>query len=408
MASDSKISKLACLNVQSWRPFTKQEILEKLEHLRERDRGRAKRTSRKGSGLAVRHAFSPVDIYTYLKARFGGPNGMQTFLREDDSDNLFHWDFWLKAGSQDVLISGMSREIHFQLSESLSDADWHSLIRAIKIDFARVGKEKSEVLQSLEKWVIFRNRYVEIADICADLHAHIADNMGGYHVSRPSTRTRKVINKHLAEAKKLGERANRLHTSCLQLSLITPILVEAFLNMLILLLCKKEIRNNKRQFDAFIRSQIDTKVFDLFYKCERFSRSVDASSAGFKRFKSIMDRRNHAIHANVNPPNEYLEIVYFEKRRPLFVESGDHLGRFFETLERQYNPQEVIKDYEDMHAFILDIVDCLVPGAEKEVWAFMRNPYPGYDVNRQKLGVLFPDVVSAAYFGGLRYDDELT
>ncbi|MDE2177969.1 MAG: hypothetical protein KGJ50_06655, partial [Xanthomonadaceae bacterium] len=30
----------------------------------------------------------PVDIYCYLHAKYGTPNGLQNFLRSDDSDNL--------------------------------------------------------------------------------------------------------------------------------------------------------------------------------------------------------------------------------------------------------------------------------------------------------------------------------
>src|SRR5262249_26126539 len=150
---------------------------------------------------------------------------------------------------------------------------------------------------------------------------------------------------------------NKLYASCVELSLITPILAEAFINMIILMLCKKEIRNNKRQFEAFIRSQIDTKVFDPPYKCDGFAKQIDQTSVSFKNFKRIMDKRNHEIHGNVDPESEQIETVYFEGKRPLFVEPGDHIGKFHESLERQHNPEAIIKDYEDMHAFLLDIID---------------------------------------------------
>jgi hypothetical protein len=116
----------------------------------------------------VRHHLSPVDVYCYLKARFGEPNGFQNWLRRDTSDNWIHWDYYLKAGDQDVYLCGMSREIHFLLSEKMTDENWRDLVLAVKADYGRVGREKSAILKSLEHWVTFPNKFVEIADIFAE------------------------------------------------------------------------------------------------------------------------------------------------------------------------------------------------------------------------------------------------
>jgi hypothetical protein len=177
--------------------------------------------------------------------------------------------------------------------------------------------------------------------------------------------------------------------------------------MVILILCKTEIRTNKRQFDEFIRSQIDVKLFDLYYKCEGFAKSIDPHSEEFKNFKRVMDKRNHAIHGNCDPEREQIELVYFEGKRPLFTEPGDHIGKFFETLERQHEPNVVIKDYEDTHAFLLYLIDCLTPGQSKRVWRVLEDHYPGYDVDRKIIGGLFPDYIAVAHPVGIRYDDEL-
>jgi hypothetical protein len=410
--SDS-IRKLKCVDVPSWRVATKKELLLYYKRLggrrkRKRRAKTARRIMRQGSYLAVRQNLSPVDVYSYLRARFGQPNGFQNFLRKDDSNNLVHWDFNLKAGKEDVYISGASREIHFLLSEKLTDQDWRDLIINLKSDYKRVGLEKSAFQKTLEKWTIFPNKFVEIAGVCADLHSDILDNIGGFQSSKPSGKSKWLMKEHFKRIERLGKRANILNRSCLELSLITPVLAEAFINMAILVFCKRAIRENRRQFEAFIRADIDTKIFDLAYKCEGFARPIDQTSDGFKNFKRIMDQRNNRIHGNVDPKRDGIETVYFEGRRPLFEKSGDHLGEFFQALERQYNPHQVIKNYEDMHLFLLDIVDCLEPGGAKTAFlAVMDDPYPGYDFKRHITGVLLPHYIAAAYFGPIRYDDEL-
>ncbi len=201
-------------------------------------------------------------MYCYLKARFGDPNGFQTFLAADHSDNWIHWDYNLKAGNVNLVISGMSREIHFLISEKLTDIDWKALILAIKADFRRVGKEKIAILKSLEKWVIFPNKFVEVARTCSYKHSYIID----YLMDKPRYSSFKANRKghHEAYSQKMSA-ANKMRAdmaqNALELSLLTPVMAEAFINMVILILCKKNIRDNARQFEAFIRSNLDVKGF---------------------------------------------------------------------------------------------------------------------------------------------------
>ncbi len=345
-------------------------------------------------------------MFCYLKARFGEPNGFQNFLRKDDSDNWIHWDFQLKAGDEDVYICGMSREIHFVMSAWLADIDWRDLILGIKYDFRRVSKDKGSVLKSLEQWVVFPNRYMAIASICAGLHSDIVDNVCGAQTYE-TPRGRAKLRAEEAVFRKRHERARLVHKSALELSLLTPVLAEAFINMVVLMLCKPEIRANRRQFDAFIRSQIDTKLFDLAFKCNGFARPIDHNSGAFKNFKRVMDKRNNAIHGNCDPEREQLEKVYFEGTRPLFKVGGDNIGRFIENLERQYEPEIVIADYEHTHQFLAYLVKCLEPGLEESFNRVIEDPYFGYDLTRMKMGSLFPEHVIVGRPQGIRYDDEL-
>lgn len=39
----------------------------------------------------------PGDLYCYLRARFGPPNGLMMALIEDSSDNLFHWHYCVRV-----------------------------------------------------------------------------------------------------------------------------------------------------------------------------------------------------------------------------------------------------------------------------------------------------------------------
>jgi hypothetical protein len=395
------------MDVESWRAFTKPEMREYLEELRKRT-GNTDRGPHYKTVLAVRQQLSPVDMFCYLKARFGEPNGVQNILRSDSSDNWIHWEYSLKADGEDISIGGTYREVHFMLTEELADADWPALLKKIKMDFGRMGREKSEVLRSLEKWVIFPNKFVAVSNVCAELHAEIVKASKALQPGAFPRHTSNAIDQTQTQHyQKLATRMFDLYRNCLELSLLTPVLAEAFLNMAIVILCKKEVRENARQYDAFLRSQIDPKIFDLPYKCQGFRKRIDPDSDKYKKFKRVMDKRNHAIHGNIDPEREQIEVVYFEGRRPLFKEQGDHIAKRLDAQVRQYEPEVVIQDYEDTHLFLVSITDYLGPKLRKDFWHLMEDPYPGYDSARKIAGGLLPETTSIGHLQGVRYDDEL-
>lgn len=387
------------LDVANWRLATNEELI---EHLR---RIETKTTKGPGDILIVRTHLNTLDVYTYLKARFGEPNGFMNFLRRDDSDNLFHWDYNLKAGDQDVYLVASSREIHITIKGTPSDVDWRDLILALRADYARIGKDKSTALNALEKWYVFPNRYAAIADACADKHARLTEHIGKFAKAAPTSGD--LAKGDHSKIIAISERAGALFSDCLELRLMTPVMAESFLNIMILALCKPAIKADKRQYEAFIRAHIDVRVADLFYKCEGFARPPKTSDAEFKAFKRVMDKRNDAIHGNVDPEREKFEVVHFDGTRPLYQQSGDHIAEFFANLERQYDPESAVQDYEDMHIFLAYLMNCLTASARELFRMIVDDPYPGWNPTTLRCGHLFPAQNVHGYPQGLRFDDEL-
>jgi hypothetical protein len=394
------------LSVKAWRKPTSEKMLSSLKNFLElRKKGntvqRSISSGNSSNCLTIRKHFSPVDMYCYLKARFGDPNGFvsHTLRNKSTSDNLIHWDFHLKAGYEDILVFGISREIQFVLSNPISDKEWYFLIRAIKEDFAWVSKEKSLVLKSLEKWLIFPNKYLQLAEVCSELHSNILNNIDDYKADNLAIKQ--------IEVETLIKRNSLLYSGCLQLSILTPILAEAFLNMLILMLCKKEIKENKKIFDSFIRSDIHTRISDLPKNCKGFCKSINFNSKAYKEFKKLRNKRNNLLHGNINPYHDKLEVVYFENTVPLYQISGSNIGKICIHLEQQYKPREIINDYENTHIFFLEIVECLDKDLQPIVWEVIGNFRLGYKVGYEKVGVLFPNPVVDIIPDKVKYDDEL-
>src|SRR3984957_19049553 len=142
-----------CLTVNSWRLPTREELLAHLDAKRPRP-------SRPGGAYNIgvfRRLISPLDLYCYLLARFGRPNGMQNLFKSDSSDNMIHWHYEFMCGPEWLDISGFTTSVHirFVSDRPLLKGDWVGLAEDLKRDFATYGKQKSQALKSLEKWRLF-------------------------------------------------------------------------------------------------------------------------------------------------------------------------------------------------------------------------------------------------------------
>ena len=94
--------------------------------------------------------------------------------------------------------------------------------------------------------------------------------------------------------------------------MLTPIMAEAFINMVILVFCKDEVRNDAIRYEAFIRATVPERLALLSENCDGFLKDIDQTSEEYGGFKRVMDKRNFAIHGNIDPVREQIETVFFE------------------------------------------------------------------------------------------------
>jgi len=389
------------LDLRSWRKATGTEISAWLK-------SKEGTTGESGRSLIVRKSIRPVDMYCYMKARFGEPNGIQNLLRKDDSDNWIHWDFNLVSCMHNIYICGTSRDIHFILDEELTDREWMQLISSIKNDFGLFAKEKSEVLKSLEKFVVFQNQFVAVSGLCASFHEKIVDlprpTPISSLISHDFQENSDLLQSQLAEKSLL---MNELYATCLQLKLLMPVMVESFINMLILILRVDKLRHDKERYREFIRSGIVNRISSLHTSCIGFNRQIDKSSNEYATFMRVMGDRNVALHGDVDPERDQLEVVFFDGKRPLFVTPGNHIEHFHEQLERIHKPSRLIDDYENIHLFIIEIINCISEPYREFVLTVISDAYPGYEVKDRRVTRILPDRIISFRTNDLRYDDEI-
>jgi hypothetical protein len=398
------------LDPPSWRSFTPDEQKAYFAELRGRAKaGRKMRAATRGhkTAIVLQESVSPFDAYTYLHARFGAPNGLQTMLARDDSDNLFHWDYYLKAGGANLQFVGASEEVHVHFDINVTDEQCVSFIKALRTDFGRVGQYKGRFAASLEKWNVFPNQFLAIANRCAELYNDITTTLPKIE--------RKILADKLTTQALIAEKRRKAHarwmkavtTAPTELSVLMPVLFESFIGLIVALLIKPEVKNDAEALNAFVRGPLDQKLLAIADRCAGFDRPLVREDPVFGRYWTVVNRRNDIIHGNVDPVRDSLEVVYFHGKRPLYKTGGDRTRQHWKRLIDRYRPQDVVDDYLAMHAFIVDILDHMTPGGRRVVEMVMEDTQPGWDNRRKIAGRLFPDHVATTVFEGMRYDWQL-
>lgn len=357
-----------------------------------KNRPKAKKGEPRGSILVFRKQLSPLAVYKYLVSRFGPPYGFQTFVKKPrDSDNLVHWDYMIKAGPIMLTIQGGNRDIQVQIDgKIMSSEDWVQFAKALKGDFERCGAEMAKVGAALEKWSIVSNRFVMIADACADFHDVLTEESDAPNYTPHKRNTEEGMQRYYAQIEEVGQRANRVFSASLSLDLITPVLAESFINLVIFLTQRNELKANKRQYDHYIRQPIDTRLFDLHLKCNGFLHGVDPSSDEYKAFASVMNRRNHHLHGNIDPVADAIETVYFDKFTPLYEKGADPILEILKNKESVFDISGVLGRYNDVHFFFQYVLGLIEKKNREEIEIFMSDGTFGYDASRKRPGRLFP------------------
>ena len=236
----------------------------------------------------IRDELSAADLYVYLYAKFGPPNGIQNLLRDDDSDNLIHWDWTLQHTQGLLIFLGMNlrTEVHFVGRWDFEKLERDQLIRFIKGDFAKYGKEMSRLRREvLEDWETFLNPYQNLRASIDDMRKQLGE-LGIDH-DRDRFEDPEVASDYkdfAATITRLGERYTSAYGLATSLRVLAPILAESFVNLLMFVLLKSDIKENERLRETAIRAQIDIKVQSLHINCDGFREKVDWSAPACRAY----------------------------------------------------------------------------------------------------------------------------
>lgn len=340
--------------------------------------------------LSIRNEIAPSDLYCYLRARFGFPNGVQNFLRNDSSDNLIHWEWMLRFSTGWLLLQGMNFRTAVILLDvpGIGHADIPDLVTQLKADFAMHGRAMAQLRKSLEDWTEFVNPYQRIRSSVNSLFRELdALNLRPEDEAIPDiTSAEQARDTDWAE---VAARYSKGLGLCFGIRSMLPVLAEAFVNLLLFALMRPELKSDERLRENAIRQPIDVRIKSLSMTCVGFESQVDYKHEAFKAYHSLVNDRNDLLHGNVVLAKLKFNEVYFSGRVPVFKVYRSLWERTVGVDIQAVGLHRLANEVQVVDNMIDQLKTHLTLGTRKFIEQVSEQRDLALDVGRGKFGILF-------------------
>lgn len=349
-------------------------------------------TAHPGAYLEIRNELKPVDLYCYFWARFGPPNGIQNFLRNDHSDNLVHWDWTLKHHETLIGFWGTNfRTDLFVIGElEFAETERLELINQIRSDFKSHGPRMAAVRAKLEHWTEFVNPYARLTRTIRSLRRELSKP----DLSSPFSNEFNTPSSAVEQAalwKAVTESHSRAYGLCFGIRSMLPVWAEAFLNLLIFVLARSDIKADSRLLESIYRQQIDVRVRGLHINCIGFEKPIDYKSDACKNFHRLINERNDLLHGNVVPEKQKFNEVYFLGKVPVFKEYRSLWDRTLAVEGESAGINQLDHEIQTVEKFVEYVLSCLKQDQREFMQVVLRKRDLAKNSEDGRFGILFPD-----------------
>lgn len=342
----------------------------------------------------LKNELRPVDLYCYLGSRFGAPNGIQNFLRSDDSNNLIHWEWFLDYDNNTfVIFQGMNFRTEIWISGiQASDSEKSEFINQIKSHYAQFGSEMGKIRKTLERWVEFVNPYQRLRRAISSLMEEIKSmNLDTEQDQVPDFPNLSSPDVFVAQWKVQSEKYSRAAGLCFGVRSMLPVMAESFINLLLYILMKPEIRKNERLRESAVRQPIDIRIISLSNNCFGFKHQIDFSNEVCRRFHTLMNERNDLLHGNVAIDKLRFNEIYFHGKIPIFFEYSSMWERSLGIMHKSVGIDKVASELAVVDDLVQYLLACLDDKIRKGVVMISEKFILGERCGGGGLGVLFSD-----------------
>ena len=344
--------------------------------------------------ISLVNELRPVDLFCYFSARFGAANGTLNVMRNDNSDNLTHWDWTLSCQYGQIAFWGGNFRTdmwllgNFPLQESFKE----EIISQIRADFANYGKAMSAVRKRLEHWTEFVNPYWRLKratdQLLTDIASLVLDPTLGAKIHSPLS-----LANNENDWNALTARYNKAFGLCYGVRSMLPVLAEALVNLLIFIFVRPDIRKDQRLYDNIIRQPIDVRIKSLHINCVGFENAVDYAHDACRHYHSLVNERNYLLHGNVSPEKSSFNEVYFSGTVPVFKEYRSFWQRTIAVDGEAVGLSRLYEEIATVEAFTEYLLSCLTQKNQEAVRAVLAKRDLARNHEDGRLGILFSSLL---------------
>lgn len=359
-------------------------------------RDRATKGERRGpssSSWNFTDTISPLDLYCYLKVRFGEPNGFMMMLKAPSIDNLCHWQYSLEGEGAIIDLLGLNLRTEIRVYErvGVEEGAWMRLESELQKEFAGYRVKMKKVSGDFEHWHLFINPYSRLLRIVDKNVSRLKEiDIAGVAIPAfpKSPAEFKQYAEQLEAAQEKYREAMAITTS---LQLMAPVMAEAGLNLIMLLLARPDVKADRRLYEDFVRRNIDVRVKSLHLCCIGFDHPIAGSDEAFKQFLRLMNRRNDALHGNVDPTASTGDEISFDRGNiPLVKRYRTVVEVALANGLASAKPDDAIRDVNIAKDFIAFLVSRVQADWQELVQRALEEEQLGYRPKTGRVGIILP------------------
>ena len=172
------------------------------------------------------------------------------------------------------------------------------------------------------------------------------------------------------------------------------------LGLILHVLMKAQIRENKRLKEYAYREPIDVRIQHLHLKCKGFKKPINFSNKICKDLQKLMNQRNNILHGSVVVEESEEKEIFFDGNVPLYTSYQDPLDRPIRVLNKSVGFCQYKVEYDIVNNFIEYVLSFLDKDSLWFMKHIMNNIHIGYRPKDSISGVLLPEFLGLLHSEG--------
>jgi hypothetical protein len=354
-----------------------------------------KNGSKLSGQMTLPQDFPELRLFALLKWHMGGPNGPFTMLLENpsgDPDAAFKWDYlFVPAGDLKLQIIRAVRgiDIWWWGTEVAPD----DIVAYLHDNLARYEKEIEEVIAGLEQYTLIMNPYVRHRAI-ARFASEDLDKVNPVEPKHPEgLLSREQIAEYIEHCKQYMNLVERQASLLLLLVTESAFMAEAYLNLLIAILVRPQIRATKAIMDECLLRNWRAKIQRLHVDCHGIPEAADLGDARVANAKRMFDIRNRVAHSY--PDREAMAVgkMWFDQCFPVLEKAEAFSNLAIVPNNQLPSLEEARFCWKVSNALVEFLTDLVDPRRRDDIrLAAKANPL-GYNETKKIYGIPFGPVV---------------